>query len=63
MLHHDAGPERLPEMADQLWLANPLHRLLVHATMAAANSGLTIWREAAEIWISTARVLGKMGTL
>jgi polyhydroxyalkanoate synthase len=76
VLHHGAGPELLPEVADQLWLANPLHRLLpiswgeitralmtlsrrsmadpVHATTAAANLGLTLWREAAEIWISTA---------
>ena len=76
MLRHGTSSELLPEMADQLWRANPLHRLLpiswgeitralvtlsdrstadpVHATTAAANLGLTMWREAAEIWISTA---------
>jgi polyhydroxyalkanoate synthase len=75
VLRHGASP-LLPEMADQLWRANPLHRLLpiswgeitralvtlsarsmadpVHATTAAANLGLTMWREAAEIWIGTA---------
>ncbi len=63
-------------MADQLWQANPLHRLLpiswgeitkalttlaarsaadpIHAANAAANLGLTIWREAAETWIGSA---------
>src|SRR6478736_39308 len=73
---HGASSELLPEMADLLWLANPLHRLLpiswgeitralvtlsarstadpVHATTAAANLELTIWREAVEIWIGTA---------
>ena len=76
VLRHGASSELLPEMADQLWRANPLHRLLpiswgeitralvtlsdrstadpVHATTAAANLGLTMWREAAEIWIGTA---------
>jgi len=76
VLRHAASPELLPEMADLLWRANPLHQLLpiswgeitrtlmtlsarsmadpVHATMAAANLGFTMWREAAEIWISTA---------
>ena len=76
VLRHGASSELLPEMADQLWRANPLHRLLplswgeitralvtlsdrsmadpVHATTAAANLGLTVWREAAEIWIGTA---------
>ena len=75
VLRHGASPELLPEMADQLWRANPLHRLLpiswgeitralmtlsarstadpVHATTAAANLGLTMWREAAETWIGT----------
>jgi polyhydroxyalkanoate synthase subunit PhaC len=28
VLCHSAGPELLPEIADQLWQANPLHRLL-----------------------------------
>lgn len=28
VLHHGASPELLPEMVDQLWRANPLHRLL-----------------------------------
>src|SRR5258708_36051030 len=28
VLRHGASPELLPEMADQLWRANPLHRLL-----------------------------------
>ena len=76
VLRHGASSELLPEMADQLWRANPLHRLLpiswgeitralvtlsarstadpVRATTAAANLGLTMWREAAEIWIGTA---------
>ena len=76
VLRYGASSELLPEMADQLWRANPLHRLLpiswgeitralvtlsdrstadpVHATTAAANLGLTMWREAAEIWIDTA---------
>lgn len=76
VLRHSACPELLPEMADQLWRANPLHRLLpipwgeitralmtlsvrstadpTHATMAAANLGLMMWREAAETWIGTA---------
>ena len=75
VLRHGASSELLPEMADQLWRANPLHRLLpiswgeitralvtlsarstadpVHATTAAANLGLTMWREAAETWIGT----------
>ena len=76
VLRNGASPELLPEMADQLWRANPLHRLLpiswgeitralvklsdrstadpVHTTTVAANLGLTMWREAAEIWIGTA---------
>jgi polyhydroxyalkanoate synthase subunit PhaC len=71
-----ALPEALPELADQLWRANPLHRLLpipwgditravitlsarstadpIPATTAAANLGLTIWREATETWIDVA---------
>jgi Poly-beta-hydroxybutyrate polymerase (PhaC) N-terminus len=75
VLRHGASPELLPWMADQLWRANPLHRLLpiswgeitralvtlaarstadpVHAMTTAANLGLTMWREAAEIWIGT----------
>jgi hypothetical protein len=75
VLRHGASPELLPEMVEQLWRANPLHRLLpiswgeitralvtlsarstadpVHATTAAANLGLTMWREAAETWIGT----------
>lgn len=74
-LRHGAGPELLPEMADQLWRANPLHRLLpiswgeitrafstlsarstadpVDAMTAAANLGLTLWREATQTWIGT----------
>ena len=28
VLRHGESPELLPEMADQLWRANPLHRLL-----------------------------------
>jgi polyhydroxyalkanoate synthase len=74
-LRHGASPELLPDMADQLWRVNPLHRLLpiawgeitralvtlsarsladpTHATTAAANLGLTMWREAAESWIGT----------
>ena len=28
VLRHGASSELLPEMADQLWRANPLHRLL-----------------------------------
>jgi len=65
VLRHGASSELLPEMADQVWRANPLHRLLpiswgeitadpVRATTAAANLGLTMWREAAAIWIGTA---------
>jgi polyhydroxyalkanoate synthase subunit PhaC len=76
VLRHSACPELLPEMADQLWRANPLHQLLpipwgeitralvtlsvrstadpIHATTAAANLGLTIWRESTESWIDTA---------
>jgi poly[(R)-3-hydroxyalkanoate] polymerase subunit PhaC len=76
VLRRSGGHELLPEMADQLWQANPLHRLLpiswseitrtlmtlysrsmadpAQAATAAANLGLTIWREAAETWIGTA---------
>ena len=76
VLRHGASSELLPEMADQLWRANPLHRLLpiswgeitralmalsagstadpVQATTAAANLGLTLWREASETWFDSA---------
>ncbi len=84
MLRHGASPELLPEMADQLWRANLLHRLLpiswgeitralvtlsarsmadpVHATTAAANLGLTMWREAADLDWHRGALVGKLRT-
>ena len=72
----EEGFDLLPAIIDQLWHANPLHKLLpiewgeitrallrlsaramtdpVHATATAANVGLKLWQEAAEIWIATA---------